>query len=346
MQDADTDAQADAPLRGIAAWSTKKRYALVVGVFVIVVSLVAWGRRNPEEGPRIPLRIGISPWPGYEFGFLAREKGYFADEGMDVRILEFSCLGDARRAYERGQLDAFFGTVVELLQAEDNGGHRPRAALVTDYSSGADVIMAPKKYGTMADLRGKRIGYERLSLNGFLLARALELSQMTMNDVTPVPIEQAHMARSLAEGVVDAVVTYPPVSVHLEAAGYSSVFSSQAIPREIVDLLIVDEAVFERKPNVVQGLRRAYWRAQDYVRAHESEAYALFARREGLTPQEVGYAISSGLTLVDERTHASFFGTAGSLARNIDDVGAALFSTHQIEHPPKPGATLIAREVR
>ena len=58
-----------------------------------------------SEAPSDPLRVGINPWPGYGPLFLAADKGFFAEEGIDVELVELTSLADVRRAFERGQID-------------------------------------------------------------------------------------------------------------------------------------------------------------------------------------------------------------------------------------------------
>ncbi|MEY4582651.1 MAG: hypothetical protein RL701_7354 [Pseudomonadota bacterium] len=84
-----------------------------------------------------PLRIGINPWPGYELLFLAQEKSYFRDAEVDVRLVEFNSPIDERYAYERGQLDAWAATLVEVIQAGDQSEPAPQIIQVIDYSKGA-----------------------------------------------------------------------------------------------------------------------------------------------------------------------------------------------------------------
>lgn len=49
------------------------------------------------------LRVGLNSWPGYEFLYLAQEKGYFREEEVDVRIVEFMSLSDARAPTNAGR---------------------------------------------------------------------------------------------------------------------------------------------------------------------------------------------------------------------------------------------------
>lgn len=166
-----------------------------------------------------PLRIGINPWPGYEYLYLAQEKGFFADEGASIQLLEFSSLGDTRRAFEREQIDGMTCTLIELLQARDQSRRSPQAILATDFSHGTDVILARRPVADIRGLRGEKVGAEVASLGMYMLARALELSEMRLEDVTVVPMDQTSMPAALAQGAVDAVVTYPPSSVEIQREG-------------------------------------------------------------------------------------------------------------------------------
>src|SRR5947199_7424699 len=121
----------------------------------------------------MPLRIGINPRPGNEFLFLAQEKGFFAAQGVDVRLIEYSSLGDVRRAFDRGQLDGMTGTVVELLQSREGTRRAPRAFMATGVSNGADVIVARGEIASVAALAGKRVAAEGEAPGLFMLARAL-----------------------------------------------------------------------------------------------------------------------------------------------------------------------------
>ena len=129
-------------------------------VFIVALSL-GFGCA-PE--PPAALRVGINSWPGYEFIFLAQEKGYFRDEHLNVRLVEFSSLSDCRRAYERGQIDAMGTTVVEVLMTRDQSSRSPQIVRICDYSNGADVILAQSAITNGAGLRGARIGVELASL--------------------------------------------------------------------------------------------------------------------------------------------------------------------------------------
>lgn len=79
------------------AWNMPRTWRIVLALALsgIVLFLVVAGCPQPVQEP---IRIGINTWPGYELLHLASRLGYFEDEGVSVRILEFTSLADCRRA--------------------------------------------------------------------------------------------------------------------------------------------------------------------------------------------------------------------------------------------------------
>src|SRR3989442_4241368 len=178
---------------------------LVVSILLCAAWLAGCGR---HEGP---IRIGINAWPGNEFLFLAQEKGFFAAQGVDVRLIEYSSLGDVRRAFDRGQIDGMTGTVVELLQSRDATRRAPRAFMVVDFSNGSDMILARGSIAAVSELAGKRVAAEPESVGMFMLARALAREGMPFSAVAVIAADHTDMAKKLDSGWGGAAGTHPPV---------------------------------------------------------------------------------------------------------------------------------------
>ena len=318
----------------------------MASAMIIFAGLAAWaGRQALSPSPR-PLRVAINPWPGYEFATLALKKGFFEDEGIDVRLLELSGLGDCVRAFEREQMDGFFGTVTEVLRSRDQSHRGARIVMVADYSDGADVILARDGVATVAELRGRRIGIETGSLTAFILARALEQSGLAWADVRTVHMAAMDMGAAMAEGKVDAVVTYPPLSLEIVKSGTGrEVFSTREIPGEVVDVLAFDESSLGTRGDEIRGFIRAFHRAQEYAKAHPSESMDIMAAREGITPEEFEAALNGGVRLVGREDQARFLGRGGSLPGVVASTERILRSIGQLSGSVNTsGVVATARE--
>lgn len=279
-----------------------------------VVALSASSARRIFATEKSPLRIAISPWPGYEFASLAAEKGYFQRENVAVELVELSTLGDCRRVFERGQVDGFFGTTVELAVARLLGHRQVEPVLVTDYSDGADVILARPPLRAISELTGKTVGVEQGSINVYLLSRALERAQLPWNTVRVVHVSPAHMLEALRSGEVDAVATYPPFALEIERELRANrLFSSDSLPGEIVDILCVDQNLVASRAADLAAFNRAFHAAMRYALENEGDAYRLMAERERTTVEEFRAAIRGGIRFVGSDKQSQFLGPQGSL---------------------------------
>ena len=284
------------------------------------------------------LRVGINPWPGYEFLYLAQEKGFYREAGLEVRLVEFNSLSDARRAYERGQINVLASTVIEVLQARDYSARSPQIVQVVDYSNGADVILARSGLTNGAGLRGARVGLELASLGIYVLARGLEKSGLSLGDVKMVSMDQLLMEEAFRNGELDAIVTYPPTSTKvLRDSRANTVFSSAEIPGEVIDVIAIEAEVNQQRPGEVAKLLRAYHRAIAYTQENPAEAYRIMAAREGLTPEEFRTSLTGGIRVLAESDQADYLRAGGKLAAVIDASNRILRQSGQIKGADRRG---------
>jgi len=262
----------------------------VVSMLSIITGLLMLGACQP---PTIePLQIGINTWPGYEFLYLAQEKGFYDDLGVPVKIVEYGSLNDVRSGYERGNLDIMATTLIEVLQVKSNSNRRPMVFLIADFSNGGDVIIARKPITAMKELKGLKIGADTTSLPIFVLARALEMNGLKLSDVTLVPIEQSDIEQAFMKGEIDAAVTYPPISVHLKARDDSVVvFTSAEIPGEVVDVVSVERDILKERFNEVKKIIKAWGMALEYAESNPDDAFSIMAKREGISVKEFAEAL-------------------------------------------------------
>lgn len=299
--------------------------------WLLLLALLAVLPGCPQQDDE-PLRIGINAWPGYELLYLAQEKGFYRDEGLEVKLIEFGALSDARLAMERGQIDGAGTTLVEVLVVREHSQYSPQVVQVIDASAGADVILASPAIKDAAALRGANIGMELGSLGVYLLARGLEQHGLKLADVKLVDMDQASMREAMTKGRLAAAVSYPPMSLNIMRDGTAKViFSSAQIPGEIIDVIAVEAQVIQRRPADVAKLIRAYHQALRYTQQNPAEAYRIMAAREGITPEEFRVAFTDGIHVLSAAEQAAYFKPAGKLAMVMDTTDRILRQNGQIK---------------
>ncbi|MDQ8179226.1 ABC transporter substrate-binding protein [Pelagicoccus sp. SDUM812005] len=286
--------------------------------------------------PAPQISIGINAWPGSEFIYLAKVKGFYAKRGVEVKLVSFSSLADARRSFELGHLDGIACTLVEHCQILDNSDRNPQIALVLDYSAGGDVVIAREGIRSSDQLAGARIGLEAESLGVFILARLLEQASLSLRDVVPVKSDQLSLKRQMENGEIDVAITYPPHSLSIsELKGARTIFTSAEIPNEVLDVLAFDADLIARNEDAVRAIISAIYEAQAWARDNEAVAYAIMAEREGISPNEFKSILENDLQLTYQEDQAKFFEGEALLSKALERCDAILHETGQSQKVPR-----------
>lgn len=284
--------------------------------------------------PPPPLKLGISPWPPYEFLHLAREKGFFAQEGVEVKIVEFTSMDDAGRAFDHGQIDGGMFSLFEMLRVRDQAERNLQVILAIDSSDGADAVLARPGLDSVAALRGRRIGIDLGPLSFYLLDRALATAGLTLDDVELKHMVDPAQEDNLRQGHVDAVVSYPPTRTTIELAGLARpIFTSSQIPREIVDVMAMEESLVRQRRKECVAVIRAFYRAVEFARTNPDEAMRIMAQREHIDPQAFRQALHAGITLVPLDQQPAYLGSQSVLPGAADRASQLLFERKQLLSP-------------
>ncbi|NRB40847.1 MAG: ABC transporter substrate-binding protein [Pseudomonadales bacterium] len=286
-------------------------------IFLVSFLILLLGcAKEPEK----VVKIAMNPWPGYELLYLAEQKGFFKEVGANIKLVQVSSLSDSQRAYVAGRVDGMASTLIEAVQVNDFGSRPLKVVLVSDYSNGADMIIANVGITTVKQLKGKNVGAEINTLGSFILQRALENSGLSLDDVNLINIEQFDGKKALTDGVIDAFVTYPPVSIDLlKNPANTTLFTSAEIPYEVIDVVSISDTALADNPQLYQQLQQAWQMAIDYMAKHPDEAHSIMAEREGITPVEFSEALSE-VVILNAAQQKDLFRAEGKLAESANAI--------------------------
>jgi NitT/TauT family transport system substrate-binding protein len=196
---------------------------------------------------------------------LAKEKGYFADEGLDVTIDTGSGSVEPINRVASGAYDMGFGDINSVIKFNDQNPATPLKSIYMIYNKPAFAIVGRKSLGvsTPQDLEGKKLGapapdgaYAQWPI--FVEANGIDAAKVTIENVG-FPVREP----MLAAGQVDAITGFSFSSyINLKANG---------VPVDDIALLlmadygvhlygntiIVSPAFAEANPDAVKGFLRA-----------------------------------------------------------------------------------------
>tara|TARA_B110000196_G_scaffold204543_1_gene175268 strand:+ start:1765 stop:2718 length:954 start_codon:yes stop_codon:yes gene_type:complete len=238
------------------------------------------------------LRVGTTLWPGYEPLYLANKINAY--EG-DIRMINYPSTSEVLRAFKNKTLEVAALTLDEVLflAASDTPID---IILVLDISEGADVIMGRPELKNMNGLIGARIAVESTAVGAYTLSRALEIHNITIEQVSLVNVEHSSHKESYIKGIADAVVTFEPVRTQLLNKGAIELFSSKEIPGEIIDVLVVHKNTPKTHGSELSDLLQGWFKALTYLKNEADESHRFIASRMKISPNDAKESYF-GLTL-------------------------------------------------
>lgn len=241
--------------------------------------------------PPSPLRVGISPWPGYEYVYLAEKLGYFRKVGLDLQLLDFQSLADTRYALTKGRIDIAALTTGELMLAKEVDPSLV-AFYILEVSHGADVIVANSNIGSLQDLAGKTVGFEAGTFDIALLSAAMRHAGMDIGDVSLINLPKEKAAQAMQDHTIDACTSFMPfLRELLDLADTHIIFDTTQTPNTLIDVLATQEQLTDTRQKDFKKIIEAIEAAKDYARKHPQEIYPLMAKRLNITEDDLEYTL-------------------------------------------------------
>ncbi|RWC33538.1 MAG: transporter substrate-binding domain-containing protein [Mesorhizobium sp.] len=285
------------------------------------------------------VKLGLQPWLGYGPLWVAKEKGFFEKNGVDVALTTFNWDQDMTAALASGNLDVIAGATNGMI-SNFNRGVDQKGFLVMDVSFEADAVLAAKGIGSITDLKGKKVAFESGSTSDLLINYALKQNGMTIADIEHVPMGASEAGLALIAGHVDAAVTYEPyISTALtQDSNYTVIFTAAKKPGLISDLLSGSSVWIKAHPNDVQGLIRSWDDAINFIRANPAEGGALIAKAVGSPMKEFEPAFK-GVRLYNVAENKEIL--KGDFQATIQEIGEIMQATTPDKIKKLPAASDI-----
>lgn len=137
--------------------------------------------------------------------FVALENGYFMDQGLDVELIAPSNPNDPPKLVAAGKADLAVSYQHQHQIQVDQGLPLVRVATLIATPLNSLVVLADGDIKSIADLRGKTIGYSVGGFETVLLTSMLATENLSLDDVTLINVNFS-LSPSLFAGRTDAVI--------------------------------------------------------------------------------------------------------------------------------------------
>jgi NitT/TauT family transport system substrate-binding protein len=265
-----------------------------LGLLALLLAVAACGTAQQAANDELPpLRVGLIVWPAVGPVNIALEKGFFAQEGVEVEVVSYNNYNQAVSDLAGRDLDGAH-TVFSDGIAQAAAGIPVQLVWVLNSSNGADVLVGSSAAADLEALKGKRVGLAFGSFSQLFVMSELRERGFQDEDVTLVNVLAEDVPRAMAAGEIDAGHTWDPYLSEVVAAGGTPLFSSADAPGVIVDAFFFQQAVIEERPQDIQAFLQAFVNAQKWWAENPDEGNQIVAQAHGMSVEDM-QAFLSGL---------------------------------------------------
>ncbi|HRM73599.1 MAG TPA: ABC transporter substrate-binding protein [Paracoccus sp. (in: a-proteobacteria)] len=210
---------------------------------------------------------------------VAQEKGFFTEEGLAVEVIAPADPSDPPKLVAAGQADLAITYQPQLHLQVHEGLPLKRIGTLIATPLNCLMVKADGPVQSIADLKGKKIGYSVSGVEDALISTMLKKAGLTMDDVEMINVNWS-LSPALIAGQVDATIgayrNFELTQMRLENhEGRCFFVEEQGVPT-------YDELIFVANPATMNAdasrrFLHAVERGAQYMVNHPDEAWQLFS---------------------------------------------------------------------
>ena len=267
-----------------------KRIALASIIIILVVliigsSFVYLSMNKPASAALEKVTIGNVPVESYAMLWIAEKQGFFADNGLDVTVKDYSTGATAVEALINGEIDVGGSSdYVVMLYAFQ----KANISIITSCAESEFFeLICRNDHGitNISDLNGKTIGGPKSTVASFYLGLFLEENGTSMQDITLVDLAPNEIANAISNGTVDAVVSWELYTEQVKAQiGTDYIeWSLQEMDVPFYGVLSCRNDWIPEHTQTLNRLLTALTQAEDYLNSNQTQAQQILKERFNYT---------------------------------------------------------------
>lgn len=261
------------------------------GLKTIMTGMILVGLLTFPAGAAQKMTIMLDWFPNIDHLplYVAQEEGFFADEGIDLKILSPSATTDALKLAASDNVDLAVSYAPQAIIGASEGITIRVVGRLVEHPLG--VLLFLKKTGIEkpADLEGKIVGYTVPGMEDILAEAFMDINGV--KNYTPVNVGFA-IVQSLVSGKVDAIMgpykNYE--AVELEEKGYPAGYfepTEWGIPDYDELIFIAGDVTLKKKGAAIRGFVRAVDRAISQTRKDPEGALSKYFKALPEAPKDM-----------------------------------------------------------
>jgi ABC-type nitrate/sulfonate/bicarbonate transport system substrate-binding protein len=228
------------------------------------------------EPKTVRLAQNLSPISGV--AIVAKQQGFFDQYGLNVEVSNFTSGKQCLETVVGGGAD--IATTAEAPTTAAAMAKQPIAFLARmEYSDLKTLTLTSAEIGTIADLKGKKIGFTAGTGSEVYTMSVLAKAGLSPDDVELVNLRPQEMIPALASSSIDAYNTWEPhVSNGKKSMGDQVVqIDTSGIYSETFNIVTTTDYLKE-EPEVAENFLRALIDAEQWMKENPTDAIAVIAK--------------------------------------------------------------------
>jgi len=263
---------------------SKPIMAVLAAMSVAAVFSVVIGCSPKEQSMHLEkITLAVTPWPASAAVYIAQDKGYFREEGLEVILHNYISGHLALNAMLSGKEDLATAGESPISRAAVQGKPLAVVATICEIDQ-ATLIIARKDRGvaSFSDLKGKRIGLAVTSTADYFLHIYLTTNGMNPKDIRTINMAPDKAVAALLSGDIDAVSTWAPHTVVLrDRLGDNALVLSDPGLYIMTWNLVAAPDYLKSNPERIRKLLRAIVKANRFIINHPDEARVVSGQYTG-----------------------------------------------------------------
>ncbi|MBI3060278.1 MAG: ABC transporter substrate-binding protein [Deltaproteobacteria bacterium] len=320
---------------------TYRRRAFVSSVVILtLVACLSFSSGPARAQKTFRLRVGIIPITEMLTIYVAADKGYFAQEGLEVEMIPMAGGAVILPALVGGSIDIAYSNIVSIILAKAEG--MPLKIIMHNksedstkapdapggYKGGSAIMVrANSDIRSAKDIEGRKFAVNTLYGINWLFAQEwmrIEGADPAKAKWLEIPFQ--NMAVALETGQVDAVTAADPTLTVLKTTGKGKILNyyfSTVKANVIVASFVATDKWIKEQPGVMQKFVRAMSRAIDYANTHENEWPTILAKHlkielDLLKKMEGGHRFEAKVNMENLDWYVNVLVKRGLLKKRID----------------------------
>jgi NitT/TauT family transport system substrate-binding protein len=250
---------------------------------LLVVFLMAWDAASPSSAEDIKVAIGMAGGVNQVPSLVAKAKGFFKEEGLDVDVRALPRGAIAIDAVSNGSLQFAEAANAAFFHAVDKGV--PLVSIgVSSRGYTGKLLVANRNAGmkTLADLKGKHLATQVGTGMYTVLLMLLERQGLKLSDFNVTNLRVVDMPTAMATSTnIDAVLGWEPSIQRIVQAGKGKVMLTSKQLEDMAGItypfLVVTTPTYAKEhAGIVQKLMNGYAKADKYIAKHHDETVQIY----------------------------------------------------------------------